>query len=863
MERQGSLGSRSSSASDDQSIRSARAIKVFGDLVTDENSLSYSPSPMKSKKLGLGLRNITNTSSPLKTRILPFGDIQFTTAKKNLKKSSRYSKSDLASTEMKEDTSDGKKKKVSFKKTDSSASFSKKQSRPTSASSSSSSASTISSKSATTGTTSTSESAFIASKPAYSKKRAIAKNAKMSPIKRHVAKSNKYRSNASSITRNTHAVKAQNAVNEATDSVNQTLNATRVAKIEHHRNVADEISRLREEWLAEKEEAARFNQEVENTRREMLDIRSQISTQYAQNKVQHDQSKLQERLNELDKEIKFKSDVFVEHKQKLKENEDRRRRMSSGLKKEMWNERRTVSKRIEMERIEERHHRLEHKWAGERDAQEYLKQCAQERRESFAFRNAEGRRQRDEEAERLSQKQFEDHRRIEHKWAGEEDAKKYLEKCAEERRNSFAFRNAEGRRQRRDAEEERALDQVAEHEAFEWKCAGEKDAEEYLKKCEQERRNSLAFRNAEGGRQRQEEEERKAQQMMAEHERYEHKWGGENDAQEYLEKCDQERRESFAFRNADGRRQRTEEEERAADDKVAEHKRYEHKWAGERDADDYRKRCEKARRESLAFRGHEVVRHRAVMYELRNIAKEKEHESHVLAWAAQDDVKEYLGKMAEERRQSFAFRCQEGKRHRDLQEMWKSEEIEREHELEIARSESKYHLVQSYSFASIIRFFNTCFVSYTVFAGQKDVEEYKKRCADRDRASLVYRGKEVQIRRMITEQQQASEYEEDQKKRALETLARGDVDEYVKDCKKRRRLSLAHRAKESRHHEQWRRTQAQESRETKARHTRNMGIDRRYVQLAKEKERARIALDALRHAQCTFSTSNPFGSLLE
>jgi len=516
----------------------------------------------------------------------------------------------------------------------------------------------------------------------------------MSPIKRHVTKS-KYRSNASSsVTRNTHAIKAQNAVKEATDSVNQTLNATRVAKIEHHRNVAEEISRLREEWLAEKEEAARFNQEVENTRREMLDIRSQISTQYAQNKVDHDRSKLQERLNELDKEIKFKSDVFVEHKQKLKENEDRRRRMSSGLRKEMWNERRAASKRIEMDRIEEQHHRLEHKWAGEEDAKKYLKQCAQERRESFAFRNAEGRRQRMEESERLSQKLLDEHRRLEHKWAGEEDAKKYLEQCAEERRNSFAFRNAEGLRQRRDAEEERAIDQVAKHKVFEWKCAGEKDAEEYLKKCEQERRDSFAFRNAEGGRQRQEEEERKAQQMMKAHERFEHKCGGERDAQEYLKKCDQERRESFAFRNADGRRQRTEEEERAADDKVAEHTRYEHKWAGERDADEYRKRCEKARRESLAFRGHEVVRHRAVMHELRNIAKEKEHESHVLAWAAQDDVKEYLGKMAEDRRQSFAFRCQEGKRHRDLEEVWRCEEIQRQHELELARSESKCYLVQ-------------------------------------------------------------------------------------------------------------------------------------------------------------------------
>jgi len=115
---------------------------------------------------------------------------------------------------------------------------------------------------------------------------------------------------------------------------------------------------------------------------------------------------------------------------------------------------------------------------------------------------------------------------------------------------------------------------------------------------------------------------------------------------------------------------------------------------------------------------------------------------------------------------------------------------------------------------------------------------------------------------MITEQQQAIEYEDDQNKRDLETLARGDVEEYVNDCKKRRRQSLAQRAKESRQHLQWNKKQLAADRERKSRHTRNMGLDRRYVELAKQKERARIALDALRHAKCTFSTSNPFGSLL-
>lgn len=780
-ERQGSLESQGSSVSDDKSARSARAVKVFGDLVADEISLSYSPSPVKTRRNSL--RNITNVceSSPMKSPILPFGEIQFTTVKKDpkkvngslkdLKKSGETKKKEPKETDTEQKAADPPVSKESdpVGKQSEMKKDAVSESNPTCGA-------VPESKSETIDQPQEKKNNFEGSK---SKKRQMSKAAKTSPAKRHVAKS-KFRSNASSLSRKTQASRAQNAIRLATESVNETLNSSRIAKIDHHRNVAAEVSRLRDEWLAEKEEAERFYSEVENTRREMLNLRSQLASQYAQNKAESERNRLQQRLNELDREIQFKSNVYVEHKQKLKENEDNRRRLSTQVKARIWNERRANVAKIELDRLQEEHERLEHKWAGERDAEEYKKQCMRERRESFAFRNAEGRRQRMEEEERKALELISEHERLEHKWAGE------------------------------------------------------KDAEDYLNKCRMERRESYAFRNAEGFRQRQEEEERKAKVMMKEHERLELKWQGERDAEEYLKKCDRERRDSFAFRNAEGRRQRMEEEERQAKEQYEEHERLEHKWAGERDAEDYRKRCEKARRESLAFRGQEVVRHRAVMEELRLIAKEKEHESYVLKWAAQDDVKEYLKKVAEDRRNSLAFRNEEGKRHRDLEEMWKCEELERQHELELTRS-----------------------------ACQKDVEEYKKKCAERDRNSLIYRGKEVIIRRMVTEKQKAIEYEEDQKRRALEALARGDVDEYVEDCKRRRRLSLAHRAMESRRHVEWKKKQAELEREKKAKHTRNMGLDRRYVELAKEKEKMRIALDALRHAKSTFSTSNPFGPLIE
>ena len=71
---------------------------------------------------------------------------------------------------------------------------------------------------------------------------------------------------------------------------------------------------------------------------------------------------------------------------------------------------------------------------------------------------------------------------------------------AEERRDSFAFRNKEGHRQREDEAIRLAREQQMEHESYELKWAGEKDAEAYKKKLEQERRDSFKFRNEERAR---------------------------------------------------------------------------------------------------------------------------------------------------------------------------------------------------------------------------------------------------------------------------------------------------------------------------------------------------------------------------
>ena len=89
-----------------------------------------------------------------------------------------------------------------------------------------------------------------------------------------------------------------------------------------------------------------------------------------------------------------------------------------------------------------------------------------------------------------------------------------------------------------------------------------------------------------------------------------------------------------------------------------------------------------------------------------------------------------------------------------------------------------------------------------------------------------------------------------------------DVEQYIDECKRRRRMSLVSRAKQHRRHVAWDRKQAEIQRRQKHRDTNDNAMDRKYAQLAKDKERIRLALETLRHPKSVY-ISNPFASLLE
>lgn len=144
--------------------------------------------------------------------------------------------------------------------------------------------------------------------------------------------------------------------------------------------------------------------------------------------------------------------------------------------------------------------------------------------------------------------------------------------------------------------------------------------------------------------------------------------------------------------------------------------------------------------------------------------------------------------------------------------------------------------------------------------GQKDVENYKKESAEKRRKSLQYRGKEKTVQRVEAEVKKMEEMKKDHESHILNSLAQKDVEQYIKDCQKRRRKSLAWRAKEKRRHFAWKRQQQEREVEAQNRSTWYRTLDAQHQELAKQKELAREALSALRSAGCNVK-GNPFEQL--
>lgn len=147
-------------------------------------------------------------------------------------------------------------------------------------------------------------------------------------------------------------------------------------------------------------------------------------------------------------------------------------------------------------------------------------------------------------------------------------------------------------------------------------------------------------------------------------------------------------------------------------------------------------------------------------------------------------------------------------------------------------------------------------------SGHRDMQEYKKECSSKARASLQLRGKENFAIRMQDENDRMERLDNDHESHLLDTAAWHDVNEYVKECKRRTRLSLAFRAKEKRRHKVYEKKMAEEKVQRQHIDTLFRSEDAHFLEMARLKEKAKMALQAMEHSP--FSTfGNPFATILK
>ena len=522
----------------------------------------------------------------------------------------------------------------------------------------------------------------------------------------------------------------QEKINDATVSVNETLNAARLARQLNAQQRSRQISQVRNQWKEEKEEAHAYHNQAEKMRHDLLHLQRQLSSKYQQVRVKAESDEKKGRLNSITQETEFKSQVFRDHQRALKEERDRKRRESTAARAKLRLNHREGLEKLQMLREEEDQALYQERYEAIKASHEFKKTSAQSRRQSFQFRNGDARRIRELYFTMTLENQQREHERIQLTLAAARDAEAYKKKMEEERRQSLAGRNMQGKQQRDMIQELEDQERSKQQASYELKWAGENDANAYKRQVEQERRESLAKRNMTSKEQRDFIELQRQEFLAKEQASIQLKLQGEQDADAYRRKLDEERRASLAQRNALAKKQRDYQAEIESRLLQEAHASYELKWAGEKDSEAYKRQLEKERRESLANRNKERLKHATVMEELRELAREKETESLVLKWAGENDAKAYLAQCEEERRLSLKLRNAEGKRHREFEEEKRMEALAAAHEDEVLQAQ-----------------------------GRQDTEAYKKKCAERARASLEFRRKEANVQRLEEKRRRQQEYE--------------------------------------------------------------------------------------------------------
>jgi len=547
-------------------------------------------------------------------------------------------------------------------------------------------------------------------------------------------------------------------------SINMSMNAVKESKKLTMTLKKEEAARLRKSRQRTKKEIEAFNAEAEKMRFEVLLMRSQINSDFSKARRDREKKMRHEQIDGLIQESLFKSEVSREHNRILREEQLSRRRESIMKRERVRKNHKEGEDKMKLEKLVEDTIYFDERQATS-EALKLSKECDMaQRRKSCSFRNKHAKSIREIE-KMLEQKELlAKYESYSMKWSGEKDAEAYRLKMNEERRRSLQIRNNEASKQKAVSRKIRDHDIKKAHESFELKWAAEEDAEEYKRKIDEEKRLSFEFRNSEVSKQMVIERKRQEEEFLKNHDSYELKWAGEKDVEEYKKKIAEERRQSLKYRNAEAVQHKNLEQQMQAIKMRERHESFELKWAGEKDVEEQEKKMAEERRQSLEFRRSEALNQKTIEQKTYLKEMEEKHNAFESKWAGLKDAEYYNNKLEGERRRSLEFRRSEALRGEKIEKQLKTQKMEENH--------GSYELK---------------------WASEKDVEEYKRLTEEERRQSLAFRNSEAQIQRAVSDLCKKDEM--DKKHESFEVKWAGDKDAqfHKEQLQKERRLSLEFR----------------------------------------------------------------------
>jgi hypothetical protein len=432
-------------------------------------------------------------------------------------------------------------------------------------------------------------------------------------------------------------------------SVNAALNAAKQAKEKALKEKVEAAAMIRSLWKEEKEEALEFIEESKKIRQEQLDLQIQLSSQFSRAKARRNLQQRQVKREQSEKDSLFKSNVAVEHQRKIKELEEKRRRESIVTRAKIRDNHRQGEEKLKLLKLEQEKALLEERESTSQAFQLYKMDRLASAKKNYQFRNGDAIRIRELHNRMEAQRLMEKHESFELMLAAERDVDEYRRGLAEKRRQSLNSRNAEASKQRLLTEQDLSTKKQLEHESYELKAEAERDVANYQKKLEQQRRESLAFRNKEGRRHRQLSSEQEAEEKKSKHESFQLKFAAEQDVEAYEQKEALHRRMSLEQRGAASKEIRRKQLNEESEQLRQEHESWELKFAGERDAAQYREQLLEQRRKSIEQSNQVARRQRREEEKCRAQELQTEHESYELKWAGERDAQEYLHLLEDKR----------------------------------------------------------------------------------------------------------------------------------------------------------------------------------------------------------------------